>query len=70
VASGRNQPRGARSRIAVIKSEGWTTVQAGFKQNSDGDYEELVLVKSTDGTGLKIKGPSARNGRTASPRPV
>jgi hypothetical protein len=27
-----------------MKSEGWTTVQAGFKQNSDGDYEELVLA--------------------------
>ena len=46
-----------------MKSEGWPTVQAGFKQNSDGDYEELVLAKSTDGTGLKIKGPSARDKR-------
>jgi hypothetical protein len=52
--------------VSAMKAEGWTAVKVGFSQNSDGDldFEELMLEKSTDGTGLKIKGPDDRHTRT------
>jgi hypothetical protein len=52
--------------VAAMKAEGWTTVKVSFSQNSDGDldFEALMLEKSTDGIGVKIKEPDTRHSRT------